>query len=238
MPIPLASARCEPRAARRKYHRDVDAAHQLAAKEMEILKEVVPHAMRVGVLWNRYGADPSTCCERGRREKLGVRLHLVPIATVDDFDGAFVSMSREGVEGFLVVASPVTFSQRARLAELALAHRLPGMFGPRRMWWPAASSVTARTSTIARRSAAYIDKILKGAKPADLPVEQASKYRAGDQPQDRQGARPRRAADAARPRRRGDRMRRREFITLLGSAAVASSFLRPSVARRSSPRCP
>ena len=122
---------------------------ELAAKELEILNEVVPHAMRVGVLWNPTVPTHPRAVKavESAGEKLGLRLHLAPVATVDDFDGAFVSMSREGVEAFLVVASPVTFSQRARLAELALAHRLPGCSGPRRTWRPAASSVTARTST-------------------------------------------------------------------------------------------
>jgi len=150
---------------------------ELAAKEMEILKEVVPHAMRVGVLWNPTVPTHPRAVNAVAGEKLGVRLHLVPIATVDDFDGAFVSMSREGVEGFLVVASPVTFSQRARLAELALAHRLPGMFGSKEnVVAGGLISYGADLNDLARRSAAYIDKILKGAKPADLPVEQASKY--------------------------------------------------------------
>ena len=102
---------------------------------------------------------------------------MVPVRTVEDFDGAFATMARERVGGFLVVASPLFISHRARLAELALKHRLPGMFGTKEnVEAGGLMSYGADLNDLFRRAATYIDKILKGAKPADLPVEQASKY--------------------------------------------------------------
>jgi putative tryptophan/tyrosine transport system substrate-binding protein len=152
---------------------------ELAAKELEILKEAVPQATQIGVLW-----DPTTPSHRralpaaeAAGEKLGVRLVVVPAQTVDEFEGAFSTMLRERVASILVVASPLTYSQRAPLAELALKYRLPGMFGTREnVEAGGLMSYSADIVDLYRRSAIYIDKILKGAKPADLPVEQASKY--------------------------------------------------------------
>ena len=151
----------------------------LVAKQLEILKEAVPQATRIGVLYSPTAPShrPALQAVETAGEKLGVQLLMVPVRTVEDFDGAFSTMSRERVGGFLVVASPLTVSHRARLAELALKHRLPGMFGTKEnVEAGGLMSYGADFNDLFRRAAIYIDKILKGAKPADLPVEQASKY--------------------------------------------------------------
>ena len=152
----------------------------LAAKELELFKQIVPHATRIGILWNPTTPShpPALRAFQVAGEKLGVQLRLIPAATVEEFEEAFASMTRETVGGFVAVASPLTNLQSARLAELALKHRLPGMFGTK-------ANVEAGNfvsygpdiNDLARRAAIYIDKILKGAKPVDLPVEQASRYR-------------------------------------------------------------
>jgi len=102
---------------------------------------------------------------------------MVPARSLEDFDGAFATMTQESVSGFLVVASPLFLGQRESLAALALKHRLPGMFPfKENVVAGGLMSYGADPNYLYRRAAAYIDKILKGAKPADLPVEQASKY--------------------------------------------------------------
>ena len=151
----------------------------LAAKELEILKEAVPQATRIGVLWNPTTPShpPAIQAVKDAGEKFGVALRMVPARTAEDFDGALASMVAERVSAFLVLGSPLIISYRARLAELALKYRLPSMFASRE---PVESgglmSYAADRNDLTRRAAVYIDKILKGAKPADLPVEQASKY--------------------------------------------------------------
>jgi putative ABC transport system substrate-binding protein len=108
---------------------------------------------------------------------LGVSLHMMPVTTVEDFDGAFATMARERLDGFLVVASPVTVSQRARLAELALSYRLPGIFTTKEnVEAGGLMSYGPDPEDLTRRAALYIVKILNGTKPADLPVEQATKF--------------------------------------------------------------
>lgn len=151
----------------------------LVGKELEILKEVVPHAMRIGVLWNPTTPShpPALQAVSSAANRLNVQLVTLPVRSVEDFDGAFAKMAQERVGGFLVLGSPLIVIQRTRLADLALKHGLPSMFAQKE---PVEAggllSYAADLDDLTRRAATYIDKILKGAKPADLPVEQASKY--------------------------------------------------------------
>jgi putative ABC transport system substrate-binding protein len=110
-------------------------------------------------------------------QRLGVELRLVPAATVDEFEAAFATMTQGRVDALLGLASPVYYLHRARLAELALERRQPSLF----MWRENAEvgsllSYGPDLQELFRRCAAYVDKILKGASPAELPVEQASTY--------------------------------------------------------------
>jgi putative tryptophan/tyrosine transport system substrate-binding protein len=151
----------------------------LVAKQLEMLKEAMPQARRIGVLWNpttpsHQRAVPAV---KAAGEKLGAQLLMIPARSVEEFDGAFSTMTREHVGGFLAVASPLTHLQRVPLAEFALKHRLPGIFSRKEnVEAGGLMSYGADRSDLYRRAATYIGKILKGAKPADLPVEQASKF--------------------------------------------------------------
>jgi putative ABC transport system substrate-binding protein len=151
----------------------------LVAKELEVLKEAVPQATRIGVLFSPTAPShrPAVQAVGTAGEKLGVKLVWVPARTVEDFEGAFSTMSREQLGGFLVADAPLIVSHRTRLAELALKHRLPSMFATKEnVEAGGLMSYGPDLNDLVQRAATYIDKILKGAKPADLPVEQASKY--------------------------------------------------------------
>ncbi len=154
---------------------------ELAVKELEILKEAVPQGFRFGVVWNPTTPShiPALRAVGSAGRTLGIELYEVPMRTIEESEQAFESMTRAQVAGFLVLASPAAYSERgSRLGELALKHRLPGMFGfEENAKAGGLMSYSADILDLYRRSAAYIDKILKGANPAELPVEQASKYK-------------------------------------------------------------
>jgi putative tryptophan/tyrosine transport system substrate-binding protein len=152
---------------------------ELAAKGLEILKQALPGATRIGVLSN-----PTTPSHvkvvrevEAASKTLGVQLLMTPVQTIGDFDVVFSTMQRQHADGFLVPSSPLTNSQPKLLAELALKYRLPGMFGNKdNVRAGGLMSYGADFNYMYRHAAVYIDKILKGEKPSDLPVEQASKY--------------------------------------------------------------
>jgi putative ABC transport system substrate-binding protein len=154
-------------------------ASELNAKALEIVKEVMPQTNRIAVLWNPTTPShmPGLQSVKAAGEKLGLTLHMVSAATVEEFDAALASVARERISSLFVVPSPLTLMQRERLNELALKHRLPTMFGAKEnVEAGGLMSYGADRNDLVRRAAVYIDKILKGAKPFDLPVEQASKY--------------------------------------------------------------
>lgn len=152
---------------------------EIAAKALELLSEVLPHARRIGVLWNPTTPTHPLVLKAvdAVAQQLKIELVAVPVQAVGEFEGAFSRLMRERVAGFLVPTSPLTNSQPTPLAELALRHRLPGMFGNRaNVAAGGLMSYGADFDHMYRRAAVYVDKILKGSKPAELPVERASKY--------------------------------------------------------------
>src|SRR5262245_13626335 len=157
-----------------------DLQSDLATKRLAIFKEALPHSKRFGVLSIATAPSHRPVLEaiEPASQKLGLQLHTVSVAAWEDFDGALATMSREGVDGVFVLASGLTSrNQPALLAELALKHRLPTIFGTREnVVAGGLMSYAPDHLDLTRRAAAYIDKIFKGAKPADLPIEQASQY--------------------------------------------------------------
>ena len=153
---------------------------ELTAKALEILKEVVPEAKRFGVLSSPTVPShvPTMRAAEAAAEKLGVTLHTALVRAVEEFEEAFAKIARADVQAVFVAASSLTVRSRPELlAQLALKYRLPSMFGARDN--VAAGGLMSHAPDqveLSRRSAIYIDKILKGSKPADLPVEQASQY--------------------------------------------------------------
>jgi putative ABC transport system substrate-binding protein len=150
----------------------------LVAKELEIMKQALPHMTRIGVLLTATAPSyrPASHAAEAAAQQLGVQVLRVPVRTPADLDEAFALMARERVNGFLAVASPLTRSRRTLLAELSLKHRFAGMFGTREnVQAGGLMSYAPDLLDLTRRAATYIDRILEGVIPADLPVEQPTK---------------------------------------------------------------
>ena len=158
-----------------------DAHSDLIPKRLEFLKQLVPSASRVGVLWNPSNAStaPQLTMVQAVAPPLG--LTIIPVGLNgprrDDVDRAFATMGRDRLDGLLVVGDPGLGVQRDRIAELSIAHRLPTS-GTHRGWAEGGLLMSYGTDFAAlfRHSAVLVDKILKGAKPATLPVEEPTKF--------------------------------------------------------------
>jgi putative ABC transport system substrate-binding protein len=152
---------------------------ELAGKKLEFLKDVLPAVSRVAVLWNP--ANPAAARDVQEADvaaqRLGVQLHLVEARGPEAFDSAFAAMTRAHADALLVVADAIFFEHRRRLAELAAMSHLPTMHGIRPFVEAGGlMSYGLHLPDLFRRAAYYVDRILKGAKPADLPVEQPTKF--------------------------------------------------------------
>ena len=195
-----------------------------ATKWLELLREIAPSVSRVATLVDP--RNPTGNLYVHALEAAAASLSL-PLTTAPAHDGAEIeqaigAFARNSNGGLIFPPGPLQAVHRELIVKLAAQHRLPAVYPWRYMVVEGGlMSYGPDVPDMYRGAATYVDRILKGEKPADLPVQASDQVRACDQSKDREGARPRRAAHAARPRRRGDRMKRREFITLLGGAAAA-----------------
>jgi putative ABC transport system substrate-binding protein len=151
----------------------------LAGKRLEVLKEVLPSTSRVAVLWNP--ANPVKVLDFAQTEVaakgLGIKLHSVQLRRQDELDSAFGVMTRERVDAVVVLPDSLVASLRPQILARANGHLLPTVFGVEDDVVAGGLIAYAPSqSEMFRRAATYVDKILKGEKPADLPVEQPTKF--------------------------------------------------------------
>jgi putative ABC transport system substrate-binding protein len=148
----------------------------LVGKQLELLTEVVPKVSRVAVLWNP--DNPGNARQLRAAEAVpGLRLEPVGARDPAEIEKAFVTMTGRRADGVLVLLDPIFVGERERIADLAMRNRLPAVYGSR-LHADARGLVAYGASRVelAKQTAAYVAKILKGAQPADLPVAQPTKF--------------------------------------------------------------
>jgi putative tryptophan/tyrosine transport system substrate-binding protein len=154
-------------------------APDLGGKRLEILKEMVPALSRVAVLWNTANPYPALVFREteSAARKLSIEVHSVEVRTLGDFDGALEAAARQHPGALITVEDPLTMNYRSQIAEFAAKNRLPAIYGLQEYVEAGGlMSYGAHLGDLMRRAASYVDKILKGARPADLPVEQPTKF--------------------------------------------------------------
>jgi putative tryptophan/tyrosine transport system substrate-binding protein len=154
----------------------------LTPKRLEFLKEAIPNVSRVVALWHPGGLGERTEeillkeTETGARA-FGMQLQFLEVRGPDDFDRAFGTMTREGARALVVLPGPLLLSEHRRVVDLVAKTRLPAVYFAREFTEAGGlMSYGADMAQILRGAASYVDRILKGAKPADLPVEQGARF--------------------------------------------------------------
>lgn len=148
-------------------------------KGLEVFKEAIPRLTRVAVVW-----DPATPSHgpglkaiEAAGPSLGLQIQSVPVRSASEYESAFSTMVRERADGVLVLSTPLFIAGAKPLADLALKHKLPSLFGPKHhVMAGGLMSYSPDRADLWRRGAVFVDKILKGANPADLPVERATRF--------------------------------------------------------------
>ena len=155
-------------------------AQELMGKRVELLREALPGVTRVAYLWHPSPSPgPAALLQETERaaRAVGVQLHPIKVHGPEEFDRAFAAVAQEHVGAFLTMPSGIFWTYRTQIVALATTYRLPGLF-PDREFAEAGGLMTygPNIQESFRRAATYVDKILNGAKPADLPVEQPTKF--------------------------------------------------------------
>ena len=152
---------------------------QLSGKLLELLKQAVPRASRVAVLWNPANGTHAVYLRgaQAAAQSLGVTLQPLEVQSPDDFGRVFGRITRERADAILSLLDPLFTASVRLIAEFAAKSRLPSLYGARELA-DAGGLMTYGPNLVDlnRQMASYVDKILKGAKPADLPVEQPTKF--------------------------------------------------------------
>jgi len=150
---------------------------EIAGKQLRLLKEMVPKVSRIAILWNPTTQGTALAVRETKIGGQGLELQFLEARSVDDFNGAFASMTTKRAGALLVLGDVLFLTHRTRLAELAARSRLPAMYVQREYVEAGGlMSYGPMLSELFRRAATYVDKILKGAKPADLPIERPTKF--------------------------------------------------------------
>jgi putative ABC transport system substrate-binding protein len=148
-------------------------------KSLELLKATIPGLARVAVIWDPATPShaPGLKAVEAVARTLDLQLQTLAVRSATEFDGAFSAIVHEHAGAVLVLSTPLYMGESKRLADLALTNKLPTMFGPREhVEAGGLLSYGPDRADLYRRAAAYVDKILKGANPAELPVQQATKF--------------------------------------------------------------